>query len=301
MPHAGAVGKLRRPRRRRPDRHAGAGSGAAAGGRDGAAETTGPAGPRPADVCGPGLLARRRFALPGRLAGHGATGTGAFAVAGRRLRGGAGRRRPLAPAVKRNLLHFYGWRKFDGALTPCAIYADYRRTSRTLRRARRRRNRNHRLNWRSAWSLPEPDSYVSGMTKLKAEILPKMLAHARRADPVLRRRQAGVQRARPDRGGVRVGCRRRSAAARLPRRRQPDRRRPHRRQLAHQGPRSGREGVGRRRAGHRGRDRSRPIRLRPAAIARSSCSKTACRRPSATSPPKARRSRSWSRSTSAKA
>ena len=40
---------------------------------------------------------------------------------------------------------------------------------------------------------------------------------------------------------------------------------PHRRQLAHQGPRPGREGVGRRRAGHRGRHRARAIRLRPAA------------------------------------
>lgn len=52
-----------------------------------------------ADLCGPGLLARRVGALPGRLAGHGAAGSGAFAVAGRRLRGGAGRQRPAPLAV----------------------------------------------------------------------------------------------------------------------------------------------------------------------------------------------------------
>ena len=73
---------------------------AAPGGGDGPAEAAGAARPRPADVCGPGLLARRRFPLPGRLAGDDPTGTGAFAVAGRRLRGGAGRRRPVTAAVE---------------------------------------------------------------------------------------------------------------------------------------------------------------------------------------------------------
>ena len=120
MPHAGAVGQLRRPRRRRPDRDAGAGPRPAAGGGDGPAETPGATRPRPADVRGPGLLARRRIPVPGRLAGDDATGTGAFAVAGRRLRGGAGRRRPLAAAVAGCLLHFYGWRNVgDGASDPC--------------------------------------------------------------------------------------------------------------------------------------------------------------------------------------
>ena len=66
---------------------------------------------------------------------------------------------------------------------------------------------------------------------------------------------------------MRVGRRRRSAPARHPRRRQPDWRQPHRRHLAHEGPRSSREGVGRCRAGDRGRERSRPLRLGPAAVA----------------------------------
>ena len=43
---AGAVGELRRPRRRRPDRHAGARPDLAPGRGDGAPEATGPAGPR---------------------------------------------------------------------------------------------------------------------------------------------------------------------------------------------------------------------------------------------------------------
>ena len=72
-------------------------------------------------------------------------------------------------------------------------------------------------------------------------------------------------RPRPGARRVPVGCGRRSQGAPRSRRRQPDRRRPHRREHAHQGPRSGREGLGRRRAGHGGRHRPQPVRQGPAA------------------------------------
>ncbi len=182
---------------------------AAAGGRNGPAEAAGAARPRPAHVCDPGLLARRRFPLPGRLAGDDATGTGAFAVAGRRLRGGAGRRRAVTPAVKGNLTPLYELTySCRRGLTPSDACVQFMRTIGVLlvlTVALSAQEPQPRRNWRFASSSPEADSYVSGITKLKAEILPKMLATRVGADPVLRRRQAGVQRARSDRRRVRRG------------------------------------------------------------------------------------------------
>ena len=303
MPAAGAVGELRRPRRRRARRHAGARPDSSPGGGNGPAETAGATRPGTADVCRPGLLARRRFALPGRLAGDDATSTGAFVDSGRRLRGGAGRRRALAAAGN----GLKSWHSYGYGSCLDLFRLDFDNSMRTI---------GVLLALTVALSAQEPQPPAelairvvvagTGLVRQRPDQAQSRspaedARDARRADPVLRRRQAGLQRARSDRRRMRMGRRRRSPAARPARRRQPDRRRPHRRQLAHQGPRPGREGVGRRRAGHGGRDRSRPVRRRACSKARSSCSKTACRRPSATSRPKDRRSKSSSRSTSARA
>ncbi len=113
--------------------------------------------------------------------------------------------------------------------------------------------------------VPEADTYVSGVTTLKAEILPKMLATrvaqilffadgkqvCNVLDPIAAECtwDAGAEVRR----------------AHLPRGRQPDRRRPHRGELADQGPRPGGEGERRGRADHDGGHRARAVCRRPAA------------------------------------
>ncbi len=164
------VGHLRRPCRWRRDRHAGAGPHAAPRRRDRAAQAARAARPGAARVRHPGLLARRPGALPGRLAGDGQTSTGAFAVAGRRLRGGAGRHRPAPSPVNR-----VGPLSRQQGPAPCACWKSRCRCSvplGVLALALVGLPAQQPPDLAIRVVAPETDTYVSGPTLLKAAVVP---------------------------------------------------------------------------------------------------------------------------------